>query len=182
MEKLDNLVAGHVEDRLLQSERLEEILASVLDRRQERAERRRKHIAELTKRAAETDLRLKRLYDAIENGVADLDDPTLKDRIAGLKSIRDQARPMSTAPRRWPKARDSRLSRPPWSKSSPVPPVSASGSTAAGIAASIFAHLPSESRWRTARFASWDRKAIYSKPLPPAQAQNGLRPAFAVLF
>ena len=36
MEKLDNLVAGHIEDRLLQPERLEEVLASVLDRRQER--------------------------------------------------------------------------------------------------------------------------------------------------
>lgn len=42
-------------------------------------------------RAAETDLRLKRLYDAIESGVADLGDPALKDRIAGLKATRDQA-------------------------------------------------------------------------------------------
>ena len=91
MEKLDNLVAGHIEDRLLQPERLEEVLASVLDRRQERTERRREHIAELNKRAAETDLRLKRLYDAIETGVADLDDPALTERIAGLKAIRDQA-------------------------------------------------------------------------------------------
>jgi hypothetical protein len=31
-------------------------------------------------------LRLVRLYDAIESGVADLDDPALKERIAGLKS------------------------------------------------------------------------------------------------
>jgi site-specific DNA recombinase len=52
MEKLDNLVASHIEDRLLQPERLEEVLASVLDRRQERTERRREHIAELNKRAA----------------------------------------------------------------------------------------------------------------------------------
>jgi site-specific DNA recombinase len=92
MEKLDNLVAGHIEERLLQPERLEEVLSSVLDRRQERTERRREHIAELNKRATETDLRLKRLYDAIENGVADLDDPALKERIAGLKAVRDQAR------------------------------------------------------------------------------------------
>ncbi len=91
MEKLDNLVAGHIEERLLQPDRLEEVLASVLDRRQERTERRREHIAELNKRAAETDLRLKRLYDAIENGVADLSDPALKERIAGLKATRDQA-------------------------------------------------------------------------------------------
>lgn len=36
-------------------------------------------------------MRLKRLYDAIEVGIADLDDPALKDRIASLKTIRDQA-------------------------------------------------------------------------------------------
>jgi len=42
-------------------------------------------------RAAETDAKLKRIYDAIENGVADLADPMLKDRVAELKSIPDQA-------------------------------------------------------------------------------------------
>jgi hypothetical protein len=78
MEKLDDLVAEHLEKRLLDPERLETILAAVLDRRQERADRRREHIAELNKRAAESELRLKRLYDAIEAGVADLDDPALK--------------------------------------------------------------------------------------------------------
>ena len=86
MEKLDSLVAEYLADRLLQPGRLEEILASVLDRRQERAERRREHIAKLNKRAAETDLRLKRLYDAIGAGVADLDDLALKERIASLGS------------------------------------------------------------------------------------------------
>ena len=91
MEKLDDLVAGHLESQLLQPERLEAILASVLDRRQEQGERRREHIAELNKRATESELRLKRLYDAIEAGVADIHDPALKDRIDGLKAIRDQA-------------------------------------------------------------------------------------------
>ncbi len=92
MEKLDDLVASHLEERLLQPERLETILATVLDRRQERSERQREHIAELNRRAAESEARLKRLYDAIEAGVADLDDPALKDRIDGLKAIRDQAK------------------------------------------------------------------------------------------
>ncbi|QYU69814.1 protein translocase subunit SecF [Leptolyngbya sp. 15MV] len=92
MAKLDDLVAKHLEDRLLDPARLKEVLATVLDRRQERTERRHAHIAELNKRATETDLRLKRLYDAIESGVADLDDPDLKDRIASLKAIRDQSR------------------------------------------------------------------------------------------
>ena len=92
MDRLDSLVADHIERRLLQPARLEEILSSVLDRRQERAERRATHIAELRKRAAEADAKLRRLYDAIENGVADLADPMLKDRVAELKAIRDQAR------------------------------------------------------------------------------------------
>ena len=91
MDKLDTLVASYIEDRLLAPERLEEVLASVIDRRQDHAERGREHIAELNKRAAEAELRLKRLYDAIEAGVADLDDPALKDRIVGLKANRDQA-------------------------------------------------------------------------------------------
>jgi hypothetical protein len=91
MEKLDTLVTNYIEDRLLAPKRLEEALASVIDRRQDHAERRREHIAELNKRASEAELRLKRLYDAIEAGVVDLDDPALKDRIAGLKAIRDQA-------------------------------------------------------------------------------------------
>jgi site-specific DNA recombinase len=92
MEKLDKLVADHVEHRLLQPNRLEKILSSVLDRREERAGRQTVHIAELRKRATEADAKLKRLYDAIENGVTDLSDVMLKDRIAELKAIRDQAR------------------------------------------------------------------------------------------
>jgi site-specific DNA recombinase len=92
MEKLDTLVADHIEHRLLQPSHLEKILSSVLDRREERARRQTPHIAELRKRAAETDAKLKRLYDAIENGVTDLSDLTLKDRIAELKAICDQAR------------------------------------------------------------------------------------------
>ena len=92
MDKLDDLVASHLEDRLLQPERLETILTTVLDRRQERSERQREHTAELNRRAAESEARLKRLYDAIEAGIADLDDPALKDRIDGLKAIRDQAK------------------------------------------------------------------------------------------
>ena len=50
------------------------------------------HIAELRKRTAEAEAKLKQLYDAIENGIADVSDPMLKERVTELKSIRDQAR------------------------------------------------------------------------------------------
>jgi len=92
MERLDSLVAEHIEQRLLQPKRLEQILSRVLDRREERAKRRTAHIAELRKRASEADAKLKRLYDAIENGIADVSDPMLKERLTELKAIRDQAR------------------------------------------------------------------------------------------
>ncbi len=46
----------------------------------------------MNKRATEADQRLKRLFDAIESGVADLNDTDLKERIATLRATRDQAR------------------------------------------------------------------------------------------
>ena len=92
MDRLDHLVAEHLETRLLKPERLRDLLAIHLDRREERDERRRELAAELTNRASAAEGRLKRLYDAIESGVADLDDPSLKARIEELKATRDQAR------------------------------------------------------------------------------------------
>ena len=77
--------------RLLQPERPEEILASILDLRQKHAERRCEHIAELNTRATEADLHPKRLHDAIEAGVAELHDPALKEPIVSIRTIRGQA-------------------------------------------------------------------------------------------
>jgi hypothetical protein len=91
MNLLGDLVANHLEKRLLKPERLSAILEAVLDRRQERTERRREHLAEPKRRITETEQRLNRLYDPIEAGVTDVNDPALKERVAGLKAIRDQA-------------------------------------------------------------------------------------------
>jgi hypothetical protein len=144
MEKLDGLVASHLEDQLLRPERLETILASVLDRRQEQSERRRDHIAELNNRAVESDLRLKRPYDAIEAGVADIDD---------LKALRDQAkvdaeRAQALLDGCGAKALTRQMVAP-----SQRRPTSAFDWTAA----TIFARLPSASRSPKARSASCDR-------------------------
>ncbi|PIE14363.1 MAG: hypothetical protein CSA70_00935 [Rhodobacterales bacterium] len=75
MGKLDDPVTDHIEKRLLQPERMETALANLLDRRTEQTARRREHIAERNRKATEAEARLKRLYDAIEAGIADLDDP-----------------------------------------------------------------------------------------------------------
>jgi site-specific DNA recombinase len=144
-------------NQLLQPERLETVLAAALDRREEHAERRREHIAELNKRATESELRLKRLYDAIEAGVADLDDPALKDRIDGLKAIRDQAKADAERAQAMLRTPGRRPSRRRCCASSPRPPASASGWKAAAIAATTCARSRSASRSPRARFGSWDR-------------------------
>lgn len=91
MAKLDTAVASHIEDRLLDPRRLTALLSEVLNRRDDYIARRRTHITELRQRASEADAKLKRLYEAIENGIADLNDPALKGRVAELSAIRDQA-------------------------------------------------------------------------------------------
>lgn len=53
--------------------------------------RRAPNDAELRKRATETEAKLKRLYDAIEKGVADVPDPLLEECVTELKAVRDQA-------------------------------------------------------------------------------------------
>jgi hypothetical protein len=64
----------------------------ILERRDEWVNQRRQHVADLERRASEAEAKLKRLYDAIENGVIDVSDPSLKDRIAELTVTRDQAK------------------------------------------------------------------------------------------
>ena len=79
--RADRIVVSHIEERLLDPERIEDVLASLLDRRQEGVERRSQHIAELNRRAAEADMRLKRLYHAIEAGSLDPAEAALGERI-----------------------------------------------------------------------------------------------------
>jgi predicted transposase YbfD/YdcC len=56
-----------------------------------RSEDHAQRLTALQNTVADCESRLARLYPAIENGIADASDPTLKDRLAALKSDRDQA-------------------------------------------------------------------------------------------
>ncbi|MGH7076469.1 MAG: hypothetical protein ACREFU_00065 [Acetobacteraceae bacterium] len=122
----------------------------------------------MNKRADETELRLKRLYDAVESDVADLDDPALKHRIVGLKAICDQAQAdaqHATAAMEW-------------SAQQTMTPamVQKFVRTARGriridgggyLSDDLRALAQRASRSRTKRFASLDRKAICSESSPP---------------
>ncbi len=92
MDRLNEAVVDHLETRLLDPARLEVLMDQILERRDEWVNQRREHVADLERRATEAEAKLKRLYDAIENGVIDVSDPSLNDRIAELTAIRDQAK------------------------------------------------------------------------------------------
>jgi site-specific DNA recombinase len=91
-EKLDAAVVDHLERRLLHPERLEVLLGNVIDKRGEWIDRRRAHVVELRQRATQAAAKLKRLYEAVEDGLASTDDQDLKDRMRELAIIRDDAR------------------------------------------------------------------------------------------
>ena len=91
MDLLDDLVVEHLEDRLLHPERLPELLGGLLERREGHAAKLEARLAELRRIEADADAKLTRLYEAIEAGVLDLDDPNLKSRLADLKRTRDAA-------------------------------------------------------------------------------------------
>lgn len=68
-----------------------EILAGVAQRQNERQASANQRMAELAREAAEADVKLGRLYKAIEEGVIDATDPTLKERTVALREAHDRA-------------------------------------------------------------------------------------------
>ncbi len=90
MGRLDGLVTQHLSERLLQPERLAEMLQSLASRRAEKTAAVDRRTAGLEKEAREAEDRLRRLYTLIETGLAELDG-ILKERIEALKLDRDRA-------------------------------------------------------------------------------------------
>lgn len=92
MDKLDNAVTGELSASLFTPERIHALLGGLLTRQAARSADHAQRLSALQNKVADCDSRLSRLYEAIENGVADVADPTLKERLATLKAERDNAR------------------------------------------------------------------------------------------
>nr|BAT27815.1 resolvase [Aureimonas frigidaquae] len=89
IDALDTLVAQHMIGRLLERKRIEAILTMILQRRQAQIARDGAgRLDELNRCAEEAMLRLQRLRKAIEIGALDLEDPSLQERLASLRSLR----------------------------------------------------------------------------------------------
>lgn len=91
MDKLDALVTDRLAEMLFAPERVRTILGGLLERQASRSEDHAQRVTALQNKVAEAQARLSRMYQAIENGIADVSDPTLKDRVAAIKTERDQA-------------------------------------------------------------------------------------------
>ena len=89
MDKLDTLVTTHLADRLLDRERLTALLGSLASRRAAKAAAVDARLTILEKEAHDANERLRRLYQLVEDGVAEMDH-VLKDRIMALKADRDR--------------------------------------------------------------------------------------------
>jgi hypothetical protein len=77
---------------LLTTERVAALLRGLMDRQTRKDADYASRLAALRTKHSEAEGRLGRLYQAIENGVADPADPMLKDRVAAVRTERDIAR------------------------------------------------------------------------------------------
>jgi site-specific DNA recombinase len=92
MDKLDRLVTERLADQLLTPERVAKLLAGLLERQTAKNEDYSVRLTSLRAKLTDAEERLGRLYSAIENGVADAADTTLKERVAAVKTERDIAK------------------------------------------------------------------------------------------
>ncbi len=92
MDRLDQVVSERIGEELLTPERVARLLRGLMDRQTKKDGDYAGRLTALRAKLSDADTRLGRLYKAIEDGIADADDPTLKDRVAAVKTERDIAK------------------------------------------------------------------------------------------
>jgi site-specific DNA recombinase len=90
MDMIDNAVIDAVTQRVFEPSRLRILLGEMFDRSEAGSLKMDKEIKHQRKALAEATTRLQRIYSAIENGLADLQDPLLKERVEGLRLQRSE--------------------------------------------------------------------------------------------
>ena len=89
---IEKLVVEALLNQLLQPERVMAILTNLKARRDDRQASADRRLVDLARQVTDAEERLSRLYASIEAGTIDGTDPTLKERVAALKTTRDRAR------------------------------------------------------------------------------------------
>jgi site-specific DNA recombinase len=91
MDRLDTLVTTHVTERLLQPDRLSELLSSLSKNRSANDTAIQDRLRVLQGELTQANEKLRRLYKLVEEGFVEMDE-LLAERIASLKSNREQAK------------------------------------------------------------------------------------------
>ncbi len=92
MDKLDTLVTERLAETLFTPDRVRAILGGLLERQASRSADHTQRMTSLHNKVADAESRLSRMYQAIETGLVDFGDETLKGRVAALKEERDRAK------------------------------------------------------------------------------------------
>lgn len=89
MEKLDEIVIDQLETKLLSSDRLEALLATLIERQRNKADNSKEREHSLRKELRTTEEKIQRLYDAVAEGLLDFSD-SLRNNIAKHEQQRDE--------------------------------------------------------------------------------------------
>jgi site-specific DNA recombinase len=90
MDRLDEIVVGEVAKRVLEPIRLGEMLQAYVRAGSEREDQNRERLAKLRHGHKEVEAAIARLFELVENGLMDAEDPALRERLIGLKLRRDE--------------------------------------------------------------------------------------------
>ena len=90
MAKLDDIVIDAVAERILEPERLEELLHEYLKTAQSRDDKQRDQLKSLRSAHGDAEAGLTRLMDLVERGLMDVSDPALRERMIALRFRRDE--------------------------------------------------------------------------------------------
>jgi hypothetical protein len=91
MDRLDSLVSEKLAEKLLSPERVGKLVSGLMNRQAAKDQDHSVRVTALRSKLTDAEGRLGRLYAAIENGIADPNDATLKGRIEAVKTERDIA-------------------------------------------------------------------------------------------
>lgn len=90
MQKIDDLVLGELQRNVFAPDRLQTLVGNLANRSEKGRETAQEHLRKQRKEASEAASALDRLYQAIEAGIVDLDDPQFRQRVEALKLRRDE--------------------------------------------------------------------------------------------
>jgi hypothetical protein len=90
MPLLDELVLTHLADRIFEPDRLKSLLIELAERAERGQGSRLSDLKSLNAEKRKTEKGIARLYEAVERGIADLDDDTLRHRISALRHRKDE--------------------------------------------------------------------------------------------